>query len=337
MRLWNHQAPEPLSLAFPVEGSAKGLAISADGSVLAAADEAGTVHIKRPGQALQSLRGHEHQVWALALSSKADRLASGDRSGRVSVRQVSSGDVLFSDDLHSGSVWWLAFNADDSRLFVASDGGLAMLDAGSGKTLAEVSLEGVQATRGALSPDGSRVAVSDTDGSVRVYDTDGLKETEQVDAFDDVVWSLAFSRDGEQLAIASSDESVSLWRPGTGLSEPLTGHNGGATDLAFLSDGVTLAVTDRRGQLHLWDFAGGRRLHPPIDAHARTSWRVAVTEDGRFATTGDDGVVHLWDVLHIGSACSIGAPSFDSVRQDQYFGTDDKTLACGQDTHGQGR
>ncbi len=70
----------------------------------------------------------------------------------------------------------------------------------------------------------------------------------------DVVWSVAFSPDGRELATASSNEVVELWDLATGEERgALTGHTGGATDLAFLADGVTLAAVDRSGRLHLWD------------------------------------------------------------------------------------
>jgi len=104
-----------------------------------------------------------------------------------------------------------------------------------------------------------------------------------------------------ELATASSDEVVDLWDTTTGAQRgALTGHTGGATDVAFLADGVTLVVVDRTGRLHLWDARTGRRLSEAWQGHAGPSWRIAVHPDGeRFATTGDDGSVILWDPLSV--------------------------------------
>src|SRR3546814_7664344 len=72
----------------------------------------------------------------------------------------------------------------------------------------------------------------------------------------------------------------------------MTGHTGGATDVAFLADGVTLVATDRKGGIHFWDLPTARRLAESQAGHQGASWRIAIHPDGqRFATAGDDGQV----------------------------------------------
>jgi WD40 repeat protein len=109
----------------------------------------------------------------------------------------------------------------------------------------------------------------------------------------------------------------------------MTGHTGGATDLAFLADGVTLVVADRKGRLHLWDVPTARRLVESDAGHEGASWRIAVHPDGeRFATTGDDGRVRLWDDLSIARACEISRSAFDAVLRTQYLGAGEPSEAC---------
>jgi WD40 repeat protein len=103
----------------------------------------------------------------------------------------------------------------------------------------------------------------------------------------------------------------------------------GATDLAYLSDGVTLVVVDRQGMIHWWDTGTGRRLYDPRPAHQGTSWRITPHPDGeRVATAGDDGNIRIWDPLSIKRACALGDDAFDRVRRDQYLGKETLSVAC---------
>ncbi|MDH3451578.1 MAG: hypothetical protein OEN20_04105, partial [Gammaproteobacteria bacterium] len=151
-------------------------------------------------------------------------------------------------------------------------------------------------------------------------------------ADDNAVWSADFSPNGRQLATASSDEVVAVWDVATGKQlATFAGHSGGATDVAYLADGVTLVATDRSGNLHLWDAESGRRLTETWPAHAGASWRIAVHPDGkRFGTSGDDGRVKLWDELSVARACEIGGRAFDETRRRQYFGDSERSVACDQ-------
>jgi WD40 repeat protein len=152
----------------------------------------------------------------------------------------------------------------------------------------------------------------------------------EIKADDDVLWSAAFSPDSQHLAVASSDEVVTLWDLATGTQQAaFTGHTGGATDLAYLSGGVTLVVVDRSGMLHWWDTQTGRRLSEAWSAHAGASWRLAVHPDGeRFATSGDDGKVRVWDDISVDRACEIGQRALDDVRRRQYLGQGEHTVVC---------
>jgi WD40 repeat protein len=174
------------------------------------------------------------------------------------------------------------------------------------------------------------LAVTTTEGNVKLWDLESASVVREIKADDDVIWSAAFSPDTRYLATASSDEVVTLWNLATGNQRAaFTGHTGGATDLSYLTDGVTLVVVDRSGMLHWWDAQTGRRLSDAWPAHPGTSWRLAVHPDGeRFATAGDDGKVRVWDELSIDRACKIGKLAFDTVRRRQYLGQGERSLAC---------
>jgi WD40 repeat protein len=269
-------------------------------------------------------------VWALAFSPNGSVIASGDRSGEVRLWNTADGAPLRTFAAHDKAIWSLAFTPDDKRLVTSSDREVRLWDAGTGDLVATLQNEGGTNTRAALSPDGATLAVASVDGRVRLWDLAKTQVVRDIAADVDVVWSIAFSPDGRVLATASSNEVVALWDIGTGEQRgSLTGHTGGATDLTFLADGVTLVAVDRTGALHLWDTQSDRPLTGAWQAHAGASWRIAAQGDGeRFATTGDDGGVILWDLLSMARACDISRDAFDAVRRSQYLGQGERAVAC---------
>jgi len=333
IRLWSFDSTYPLASERQVTGRlARGVAFSNDGKHLAAADDLGVVQVWEldTNKALMVLKGHEHQVWALAFSPDRRLLASGDRSGQVRLWNLTNGTVKRAIDAHDGMIWSLAFRPDGKQLVSASDGQVRLWEVETGTLLATLAQEGGQNTRAAQSPDGALLAVTSNDGNVRVWDLEKTTVVREIKADDDVLWSAAFSPDSQHLAVASSDEVVTLWDLATGTQQAaFTGHTGGATDLAYLSGGVTLVVVDRSGMLHWWDAQTGRRLSEAWSAHAGASWRLAVHPDGeRFATSGDDGKVRVWDDISVDRACEIGRRALDDVRHRQYLGQGEHSVAC---------
>jgi WD40 repeat protein/DNA-binding SARP family transcriptional activator len=112
---------------------------------------------------------------------------------------------------------------------------------------------------------------------------------------------VAFSRDGTTLASADGDGTVRLWdvaarRP---LGQPLRGHAGPVSSVAFTPDGTILASASRDANetVRLWDVAARRPLGQPLKGHTGGVHRVAFTPDGAtLASAGQDETVRLWDV-----------------------------------------
>ena len=70
-----------------------------------------------------------------------------------------------------------------------------------------------------------------------------------------IVWSVAFSPDGNALASASLDGSVRLWNVESGQLITTLGHTDEAYSVAFAPDGKTLASAGEDGTVLLWDMS----------------------------------------------------------------------------------
>lgn len=333
IRLWRFASSYPLGDLKDVAGrSAKGLAFSSDGRLLAAGDDRGGVQVWELGHGEEPmvLLGHKDQVWALAFSPNGTMLASGDRSGQVHLWDLSNGRLSRTIAADESAIWSLAFTPDGESIISASDVRAALWHIETGKLRSEMRQPAGRITRAAPSPDGAVLAVASTDGRVRLWDVDSATMMKEILVADDVVWSVAFSPDGRELVTASSDEVVALWDVETGRQRAtFAGNRGGATDVAYLGDNATIVAVDRSGQVHLWDIQTARRLIEPWRGHSAATWRIALHPDGeRFATAGDDGRIMIWDVLSVSRACEIGGSAFDSIRRTQYLGEGEPSLAC---------
>lgn len=148
----------------------------------------------------------------------------------------------------------------------------------------------------------------------------------------DAIRDIAYSRDGQILATASSDGTIILWdNRGFPLGPPLKGDNGAIYGVAFSPDGKTIASCGKGGIVNLWNI---ERLgdHKTLPVGSNLLWKIAFAPDGKTLVCATDaGTVVLLDVQ--GRAGMVTLPGHKGGVYALALSPDGKTFVSGGEDH----
>jgi WD40 repeat protein/serine/threonine protein kinase/DNA-binding XRE family transcriptional regulator len=236
-------------------GGLRGVAVSADGNLLAMTSEDGTAWI-----------------WPRA-------------GGAAPLRVKHSRTVNDIDFSPNGQLFVTASNDRTAQIWETGTGRLVQTLAGH--------LDAVISVR--FSPDGRTVLTTSKDSTARLWEVANGRELDILKSHSEITLDLAFTPDGRHVLTTNGDGTISQWAIATGVEvRRYARHNGSANDVAITPDGRYMVSGGSDGTTRIWDIRTGAEIKQFV-AHggAAITW-LAISPDGtRVATSGNDGTVHI--------------------------------------------
>jgi WD40 repeat protein len=266
-----------------------------DFDTLAVADGArGTVQLidRHSGDVVAERRLSDYSPTAIAFTADGDRLLVGGLAGTL---VVLDGDSLrpVGSLIDLGSrILGIYPSADGRRaaVLLVGDGdlveprGYAVVDLNDGVIDEEGSL-GFGHAAGAISPDGTRLAVVSGSGEVGIRQLDGPGWVRPPLAGEvGMVRTVSYAPDGAMFVVADTSGRVQLWDATTGTlrARLLLRRPGVSASAVFLPDGHTVSIATADGAVYEWDTRVERAIEVACAAAGRnmtqTEWREAFPE-----------------------------------------------------------
>ncbi len=276
------------------------------------------------GKRVRSWRVNEAGVWRLDLARDGKTVATAGADTTIRVWDVATGRLIreIAGLAKAANILALApngelvatasFSYDPSELrkfgpfkVFPWDNRIHIWDVASGKQLCQLQME----ARGdygdhpptfhsaMFAPDGKHLVTVCSDGALRIWDARTGKLQRQVALGQRSVMRLAFSPDGQTLAIGTSGIRLLDWATGKD-KHPEFGHVYAFSTLALTPDGRTVVTCDH-GPMQVWDATTGQ-LRRQLAGHDPTvieRTALGLLPDGQtLLSAGTDKTLRLWDL-----------------------------------------
>ncbi|MBC8876711.1 MAG: serine/threonine protein kinase [Planctomycetes bacterium] len=313
VKLYDPATGEAIATLLVTESHVRALAFSPGGESLAAGLASGAVVLwdTSSGERRRTLKEHSGPVASVAFSPDGATLATAGADQTVKLWELEPGRIQRTLNCRLGEHACVVFSPDGRMLAVPTGDGATLFDIRSGEAKADFREHDGTVHWVAFSPDGATLATASADRTVKLWDlASGRGKVTLSDLYGEVA-CVEFSPDGKLLATgvstieppaggSTSAGTLKLWHAAT--SEEYAVPRRRRTFVyyvAFSADGKTLAVSDFRGNVELWDVGAGPQATTLLEGSSVLG-DVTFSADGTMLATAagplaGPGDVKLWD------------------------------------------
>lgn len=287
------------------------LAIAPGDGQMLAGDGVGRCRVldAQTGEVLWEARSHSRGITAAAFTPTGDRVLTASLDNTVAQWDAKTGREDASRLMrHPDAVTALAVSADGKRALTAcGDKVVRLWDVATAQVLLTLPTGDVAATDVAFAPDGRRGLTTLADNRVRLWNLDDGTEVpppgEKAGAFLDLaattllVWSAAFSADGQRLLTVGGAEAH-LWDALAAKPLMVFAPQSAVSSVQFSKTGEQFVTGSWDNAARIWNTATGAALVKLGGVHTRFVNASVFSPDGtKVLTASDDQTVGLWDAI----------------------------------------
>ncbi|MDZ8029024.1 MAG: WD40 repeat domain-containing protein [Nostoc sp. DcaGUA01] len=252
-------------------------------------------------QQLYTLKGHNGTVKSLTFTPDSRILISGgaENEGIIRLWNPANGKNLGNiNKAHKTAVESLVISPDGRTLVSCStDNTINLWNVKNFKFNFSRSFVGHTSNvlSLAVSPD-SKVLISGALDGIRLWDLLQQRPLGSLARFNNLIYTVAISSDGQTLASGDNKGVIKLWSLSSGklISESVA-HTNSVTAVAFTPDGQTLISASRDRTIKVWNVSSGE-LFRTLTGHNNWVNAIAINPDGQtLASAGRDGI-RLWNI-----------------------------------------
>jgi WD40 repeat protein len=298
---WTCPVPENLLVRahLTTERQPQRLAISGDGSLLAAGCSDGTICLWNTRNAMLVFQIYPGpgSISGLAISPDTTRLIFKETSGTLQCRDTVEGTLQWSVGT-IGTPVPFSCSYDGKKVMIPGDEGqIHIVNITDGKTQLISGGDKASVTCCSQSHDNQFCAVGHADGSVGCWDLKGKHYLRTLEGLGDPVSSISFSEGGDECLVIYQRNLPARWKISTGKrSRVYTGNAGLLRCCAITNDGGSFAIAGDDRMLRLWQ-AGKTDPLAVIHLYNRPLSACAASPDGRLLIAGCiDGTLRIYSL-----------------------------------------